>query len=100
MNPGPAMYTDIKVKLTPRSAKNQVLGLEGDLYRVRVAAPAVKGLANKALIGLLSEKLGISKRDIEITSGKSSRLKKVRIQGLTEAEIAKALEAESKERGA
>jgi uncharacterized protein len=88
-----AVHTDIRVKVTPRSAKNHILGRDGEPYRVKVTAPPVEGLANKALIALLSERLGIAKRNIEITSGKGSRLKKVRIQGLTEAEIAKALEA-------
>ena len=94
------MHTDIKIKLTPRSGKNHLLGREGEHYRIKVSAPPVEGLANRALVALISERLGIAKRDIEITSGKSSRHKILRIHGLTEAEIAKALEAESKERGA
>jgi len=60
---------------------------------VKVTAPPVEGLANKALVALLSEKLGIAKKDIEITSGKSSRYKALRIHGLTEADVARALEA-------
>jgi uncharacterized protein len=59
---------------------------------VKVTAPPVEGLANKALVALLSEKLGIAKRDIEITSGKSSRYKTLRVHGLTEADVARALE--------
>lgn len=85
------MQTEIKVKLSPRSSKNDVLSLEGEPYRVKVTAPPVEGLANKALIALLSEKLGIAKRDIEIMSGKSSRLKTLRIHGLTKADVARAL---------
>jgi uncharacterized protein len=64
---------------------------------VKVTAPPVEGLANKALVALLSEKLGIAKKDIEITSGKSSRLKSLRIHGLTEADVARLLKAESVE---
>jgi uncharacterized protein (TIGR00251 family) len=60
---------------------------------VKVTAPPVEGLANKALVALLSEKLGIAKKDIEITSGKSSRLKSLRIHGLTEADVARLLKA-------
>jgi uncharacterized protein (TIGR00251 family) len=60
---------------------------------VKVTAPPVEGLATKALVALLSEKLGIAKRDIEITSGKSSRLKYLRIRGLTEADVARLLKA-------
>jgi uncharacterized protein YggU (UPF0235/DUF167 family) len=57
----------------------------------------VEGMANKALIALLAEKLGVPKRRIEITAGKTSRMKTVRIDGLTEADIAQALEAKSRE---
>jgi uncharacterized protein len=89
------MHTDIRVKLIPRSAKNHVLGPEGEHYRVKVTAPPVQGQANKALVALLSETLGIAKRDIEITSGRSARFKTVRIHGLTEARIAQGLAAES-----
>ena len=94
------MHTDIKIKLTPRAGKNHVLGLEGEHYRVKVSAPPVEGLANKALIALLSETLGIAKRNIEIISGKGSRLKTLRIHGLTEAQIAKVLKAERKAQSA
>jgi uncharacterized protein len=85
------VHTDIRVKLIPRSARNHILGREGDHYRVKVTAPPVEGLANKALVALLSDRLGVPKRDIEITSGRSARLKTVRVHGLAEAEIAQAL---------
>lgn len=87
-------YTDVRIKLTPRSSRNEILGLEGDTYKIRVTAPPVDGMANKGLIALLAEILGIPKRDIEITGGKSSRLKTVRIHGLSEAAIAQALAPE------
>jgi uncharacterized protein (TIGR00251 family) len=86
------MHTDIKIKLIPRSSRNEILGREGDGYRVKVTSPPVEGMANKALIALLAEKLGVPKRDIEITGGKTSRMKTVRLHGLSEADIEKALE--------
>jgi uncharacterized protein (TIGR00251 family) len=94
------MHTDIKIRLIPRSSRNEVLGREADGYRVKVTSPPVEGMANKALIALLADELGIPKRDIEITAGKTSRMKTVRIDGLSEADIEQALEAKSKERGA
>jgi len=91
------LHTDIKIRLTPRSSRNEILGREGDGYKVKVTSPPVEGMANKALIALLAEKLGLPKRDIEITAGKTSRMKTVRIHGLTETEIAQALHAKSRE---
>jgi uncharacterized protein (TIGR00251 family) len=87
--------TDIKVKLLPRSSRNQItrssrnqiMGRDNDVFKVKVTSPPVDGLANKALIELLARSLRIPKGSIEIISGKSSRLKSVRIHGLSGKEI-------------
>ena len=83
----------IKVKVLPRSSRTEIAGKENDVYKVKLTDPPVEGRANKALIAFLAEKLGVPKRDIEIVSGKTGRLKTVRIRGLTAGEIAQALEA-------
>jgi uncharacterized protein (TIGR00251 family) len=88
-----SVETVIKVKVLPRSSRTEILGKENDVYRVKITDPPVEGKANKALIALLAEKLGVPKRDIEIASGKTGRLKTIRIRGLTAGEIAQALEA-------
>jgi hypothetical protein len=83
----------IKVKVLPRSSRTEIAGRENDVYKVKLTDPPVEGRANKALIAFLAEKLGVPKRDIEIVSGKTGRLKTIRIRGLTAVEIAQALEA-------
>ena len=85
--------TVIKVKVIPRSSRTEILGKENDIYRVKLTAPPVEGKANKAVIELLAEKLGVPKREIEIVSGKTGRLKTIRIRGLTAGEVAQALKA-------
>lgn len=92
------VQTVIKVKVLPRASRTEIAGKENELYRVRITEPPVEGRANKALIALLAEKLGVAKRDIEITAGKSGRMKTVRVHGMTEAAVTKALMAESLER--
>lgn len=79
--------TEIRVKLNPRSSRNQITGRDQGVYCVKVTPPPVGGLANKALIGLLAKNLKIPKGNIEIRSGKHSRMKRVRISGLSEGEI-------------
>ena len=86
--------TSIKVRLIPRSSKNHIIGRESDAYKVKVTSPPVGGKANKALIELLAKSLGRPKRSIEITSGKSSRLKTVLIRGLSMKEIRERMERE------
>jgi uncharacterized protein len=83
----------IRVKVTPRSSKNRIAGREKDFYRVKVTSAPVEGKANDALIALLAEELGVPKRDIEVVSGKTGRLKTVRVRGMSEVAVAQALEA-------
>jgi len=61
------------------------------LLTVKVHAPPVEGAANKALIALMAEKLGVSKASIDILSGKSSRLKLLRVRGLSLQQIMRLL---------
>jgi hypothetical protein len=87
--------TVIKVKVLPRSSRTEIAGRENGVYRVKLTDPPVEGRANKALIALLAEKLGVPKRSIEITGGKTSRTKTVRVHGVSEAAARQALETES-----
>jgi uncharacterized protein (TIGR00251 family) len=77
----------IEVKVIPRSSRNQIIKRPGDVLTVKLAAPPVEGAANKALITLLAEKLGLPKGNIDIVSGKGSRLKLLRVRGLSLSEI-------------
>jgi uncharacterized protein (TIGR00251 family) len=71
--------TDVRfaVRLTPRAAADRVDGVVDGVLRVRVGAPAVEGAANVALLRLLSDELGVARRDVRIVAGASSRQKLV-----------------------
>ena len=84
--------THIRFKVLPRSSRTQIIGKEGDLFKVKLTSPPVGGRANRALIEVLSKKLKVPKGNIEITSGERSRLKTVRIQGLTLEQVSLILE--------
>ncbi len=84
--------SEIRVKLLPKSSRNQIVGREGDHFKVKVTAPPIEGRANKALIDLLAKKLRVPKGSIEIISGKRSRLKSIRIEGLSQEEITRKME--------
>ena len=70
------------VRLTPRTAADQVDGVVDGVLRVRVGAPAVGGSANVALIRLLADELDIPRRDIRIVAGATSRQKLLVIDGV------------------
>jgi uncharacterized protein len=84
--PKESPQAEIKVKVVPRSSRNQIL-MRDDLLTVKVTAPPVEGSANKALIALLAEKLRVSKSSIDIISGKKSRLKLLRVSGLSPQQV-------------
>jgi uncharacterized protein (TIGR00251 family) len=63
----------------PGAKRTSVAGLHGESLRVRVAAPALEGRANEALVAFIAERLGVGRRDIVIASGEHSREKRVRV---------------------
>jgi uncharacterized protein (TIGR00251 family) len=86
------MPTTLRVHLTPRSARDEVLGLEGDILRARVTAPPVEGRANEALLRLLAEALSVPRASLRIVRGQRSREKLVAVEGLDAAELRRRLE--------
>ena len=79
--------TLINVKVLPKSSKDEVVGMEGDICKVKIKAPPVDGKANKALIAVLAKEFDLPKKSIEIVSGWTSRLKRVRISGLSQKDL-------------
>lgn len=71
----------LTVHVVPRSAKSELMGLHGRALRIRLAAPPVKGAANKELVRFLAKALAVSKGQIEIISGHTSRTKLLAVSG-------------------
>jgi uncharacterized protein (TIGR00251 family) len=61
--------------------------LTGGVLQVRVAAPPVKGKANKELTAFLSRALGVSKSSLAIVKGHTSRNKVITVAGLSQQDI-------------
>ncbi|HEX9309381.1 MAG TPA: DUF167 domain-containing protein [Gemmatimonadaceae bacterium] len=75
------------VRLQPRASRNEIAGLQGPSLKIRVTAPPVDGLANEALIDVLSKALEIPRRNVCIVSGHTSRTKTVEISEVDLASI-------------
>ncbi len=69
------------VRLQPRASKNEIAGLQGAALKMRVTAAPVDGMANEAMVELLSKALGTPRRNVCIVSGRASRTKVVEISG-------------------
>ncbi|MEO8453715.1 MAG: DUF167 domain-containing protein [Sphingomicrobium sp.] len=79
----------IAVRVTPRSAKPGIGGwrpaADGrEALEVRVAEAPADGAANEAVIRLLAESFGISRSEVTIISGETSRHKRIAIPFDTE----------------
>jgi len=86
------LETRIRVRLTPRAARDEIAGWAGDGLRVRVTAPPFEGKANAALEALVAKALGVPKSRVAVVSGARGRDKTLAIEGLTQADVDARLE--------
>ena len=93
MPPNPGESCTIKIRVQPKSSRNQVDGFQDGALRARVTAAPTEGQANAAVIAILAKTLGVSKSRLEIIRGYSSRDKVVSVDTLTEQEVQRKIEA-------
>ena len=79
----------LTLHIQPGAKTTQSAGLHGDALKLRLAAPPVDGKANACLIAFLADTLSVPKSAVELVSGASSRQKRVRVSGLSAADIGK-----------
>lgn len=75
------------VKVVPGSSRTKLAGMLEGMVKVKVAAAAEKGKANRCLIDFLAKKLCVKKKSIEIISGQTSPVKQVQIEGVCAEDI-------------
>jgi uncharacterized protein (TIGR00251 family) len=85
---------ELRLRVQPNAARNELAGFSEGVLRVRVAAPPVRGKANQELIAFLARKLGLSKGDLTILKGHTSRNKLIFIAGLTREGLNQRLSAD------
>jgi uncharacterized protein (TIGR00251 family) len=76
----------ISVRLTPKGGRDSIDGTETmsngrAVLKARVRAAPHEGAANAALVALLAKSLGVPPRNVEITGGATSRIKRVHVVG-------------------
>ena len=69
----------LEVHVQPGAKRTEVAGLHGGRLKIRLAARAVEGAANEALVEFLAEALGAARRDVRIEAGTKSRQKRVSV---------------------
>ena len=84
----------LSLRLTPRSSKDAVEGIEAlsdgrRVLKARVRAVPEDGKANEALLRLLAKTLDVPVRALSLSSGATGRTKVIRIEGSPEAVLAR-----------
>jgi uncharacterized protein (TIGR00251 family) len=86
----------IDIEVQPASKRTGITGFNDWRNRLSIAvmAQAKDGKANEALVYVLSNIFEVEKTSIEIVSGHTSRMKKVRITGKGATQIAEFIKLE------
>ena len=77
----------LPVRAQPGARKAGVLGEQAGALKVAVTAPPEDGRANKALLEVLREALGLKRSQVELLSGVTSRDKRFLIRAVSITEL-------------
>jgi uncharacterized protein len=80
--------TILPVRAHPGARRNEIRGEQDGMLKVSVTQAPEKGKANKAVIELLSKKLGLKKSQFELVSGETSHQKRFLVRGIEPDELA------------
>jgi uncharacterized protein YggU (UPF0235/DUF167 family) len=76
------------VRLTPRGGADRIDGVSDEgVLQARVAAPAVGGAANAALIHLLADELDVARSSVQMIAGATGRNKLIVVDGISPQEV-------------
>jgi uncharacterized protein YggU (UPF0235/DUF167 family) len=82
---------ELRVRVTPRADRNEVVGERGGVLLVRVTAPQEGGKANGAACKVVARALGIAPSRVAVARGAGSRQKSLRVEGLDQKRLKAAL---------
>jgi len=72
----------LKIRVVPNARRSEIVGAYGEAVKIKVAAPAVDGKANSALLEFVAECLDLSPRLLTLVAGEKSRDKRIAIEGM------------------
>ncbi len=81
------LHSTLRVRVNPKSARNQVVALKDGVLHLKLTAPPVEGAANKACAEFLAHVLGLRKSQINLMSGDKSREKVFCIENVSQESL-------------
>ena len=86
-----APKTIIPIRVHPNAARNEIVAFTDGILRVKIAAPPVRGRANKELLDFLCRRLALGKDRVSLIKGHTARNKLVAIDGLSQEAVSELL---------
>jgi hypothetical protein len=74
----------VSLRVTPGARRNEVIDTAGGRLRVRIAARAVDGKANREMQSFIGELFGVRRSAVTLLRGERSRDKTLWIEGIDE----------------
>ena len=84
-------HAEIAVRLRARGGRDAIEGFRDGRLNARVTAPPLEGRANRALRRLIARRVGVAPSRVTIERGERSRDKLLRVEGVSPAELRRAL---------
>ncbi len=83
----------IAVQIQANAKKTEVVGVLGEVLKLKLAAQPIEGKANEALVRYLAEALGVARSAVVITHGLSNKRKLIEVTapGLDPSEVERLL---------
>jgi uncharacterized protein (TIGR00251 family) len=81
----------IAVRVQARVRREEIVGMRAGALIVRVTAPPLEGRANRAVCALIAGAAGVPPSAVTIVRGETSRDKLVRVEGVEQDALMRAL---------
>ena len=72
----------LRVHVQSKASRDEIVGLHGDVLKVRITAAPVEGKANEYLESFLGKELGVPKSRVKVEKGVKRKEKTVRATGM------------------
>lgn len=71
----------LAIHAQPGAKQSVFAGIHGDALKIRLAAPALEGRANRELCRFLADEFGVAISAVTVLSGEGARRKRVQVAG-------------------
>jgi len=70
----------LHVQIQPKSSKDEVVGILGENLKIKITAPPIDGKANEHLCRFIAKVFNVSKSQVSILKGETSKIKTLLIK--------------------